>query len=74
MAGYAAFPQLSENYSPKIAFRVVRLMCLWKRHTFGYIVPIYLESRIMNVFSGSKPSVRISLMFSYAMFVNSSRF
>ena len=63
IAGYAALPQLSANYNPNIALRVVRLMCLWNLQTLGYIVPIYLESRTINVFSGSNPRARISLIF-----------
>ncbi len=70
MAGYAALPQQSLKSIPKMALRVLMLMCFWNLHTFGYIVPMYSESMKKKVFSGSNPSARISFMFSYANLVN----
>lgn len=50
IAGYAALPQQSLNYIPKMAFNVLMLICFWNLQTFGYIVPIYYESINIKVF------------------------
>lgn len=64
MAGYAALPQQSLKSIPKMAFKVLMLMCFWNLQTLGYIVPIYSESMKIKVFSGSNPKARMSLIFS----------